>query len=111
MPRLVRQRALAIFQKMGVWDTQRKNGVLIYLLLAERRIEIVADKGLDELVPADTWTTLVSTMGQSFKTGDFEGGLNLAVQEVSGLLQRHFGLGEGHEQANPNELPNAPMLG
>jgi len=108
MAHITRERALAMFGKLRVWDTAQNNGVLIYLLLAERRIEIVADRGLNERVAPDTWPRLVQTMRAAFKAGDYEGGLTQAVQEVSALLQQHFELQAG--QANPNELPDNPLL-
>lgn len=109
MAQVMRDRALTIFGKLRVWDTAHNNGVLIYLLLAERRIEIVADRGLNELVAPGTWPRLVESMSTAFKGGDFEGGLMKAVQEVSVLLDKHFTL--THGQSNPNELPDAPLLG
>lgn len=108
MAHITRERALAMFGKLRVWDTAQNNGVLIYLLLAERRIEIVADRGLNERVAPDTWPRLVQTMRAAFKAGDYDGGLMQAVQEVSSLLERHFKLQPG--QANPNELPDTPLL-
>lgn len=106
---ITHERALAMFGKLRVWDTAQNNGVLIYLLLAERRIEIVADRGLNERVPAGTWSGMVEAMSAAFRSGDFEGGLVSAVKEVSVLLQRHFALADGLH--NPNELPNDPILG
>lgn len=108
MAKITHERALAMFGKLRVWDTAHNNGVLIYLLLAEHRIEIVADRGLNERVAADTWPRLVASMSAAFKAGDFEGGLTQAVQEVSALLLHHFALQTG--QSNPNELPNTPLL-
>jgi uncharacterized membrane protein len=108
MAQITRERALAIFGKLRVWDTAHNNGVLIYLLLAERRIEIVADRGLNELVAPETWPRLVQDMSAAFKAGNYEAGLTQAVQEVSALLQQHFALQTG--QANLNELPDAPVL-
>jgi len=106
---IARERALAMFGKLRVWDTENNNGVLIYLLLAEHRIEIVADRGLNQRVNADTWPRLVTTMSTAFKAGDYASGLTQAVQEVTELLHQHFPL-DG-DQANPNELPNEPLLG
>ena len=106
---ITHERALAMFGKLRVWDTAQNNGVLIYLLLVERRIEIVADRGLNERVPAGTWSVTVEAMSAAFKSGDFEGGLVRAVKEVTVLLQRHFALTDG--RLNPNELPNDPILG
>jgi uncharacterized membrane protein len=106
---IARERALAMFGKLRVWDTAQNNGVLIYLLLVECRIEIVADRGLNERVTPDTWPRLVQSMGTAFKAGNFEGGLSQAVQEVSALLHQYFVLSPG--QINPNELPDKPLLG
>ena len=67
-----RERALAMFGKLRVWDTEHNNGVLIYLLLAEHAIEIVADRGLARKVPPDTWRDLARRMSVAFKAGRFE---------------------------------------
>jgi len=105
---IVRQRALTLFGKLRVWDTAHNNGVLIYLLLAERAIEVVADRGLNERVDPEVWPALVSGMSAAFKAGRFEEGLTEAVAEVSALLARHFPLAAG--DVNPNELSDAPVL-
>lgn len=107
-PEIIRQRALALFGKLRVWDTEHNNGVLIYLLLAEHAIEIVADRGLNRHVTPAQWLTLTTRMASAFREGHFEDGLALALSEVSSLLTAHFPLAEG--QLNPNELPNAPTL-
>ena len=99
-----RQRAITMFGKLRVWDTQHNNGVLIYLLLAERAIEIVADRGLTQRVPQATWDALVAGMRENFRARRFEQGLAQAVDAVDGLLKAHFALDAG--QANPNELPD-----
>lgn len=108
MAHITRQRALSLFGKLRVWDTAENNGVLIYLLLAEHRIEIVADRGLNERVAPDTWPDLVKGMSAAFKAGEYEAGLTHAVQQVTALLQQHFALQIG--QNNPNELPDRPVL-
>ena len=104
-----RQRALAMFSKLRVWDTERNNGVLIYLLLIERVIEVVADRGLNDKVAPQVWQKMVSSMQQAFKQGDFEPGLTQALDQVSTLLVQHFPLAAG--ETNPNELPDRPLLG
>ncbi|HEX3141587.1 MAG TPA: TPM domain-containing protein, partial [Rhizobacter sp.] len=70
-----RQRAVTMFGKLRVWDTEHNNGVLIYLLLAEHAIEIVADRGLHRRVDADTWTRLVAELGAALRASQFEQGL------------------------------------
>ncbi len=103
-----RERAVAMFGKLRVWDTEHNNGVLIYLLLAEHAIEIVADRGLSRHVPPTEWRAIVQRMGNAFREGRFEDGLTQALEEVSALLVQHFPLAEG--AGNPNELPDAPDL-
>jgi len=104
-----RERALAMFGKLRVWDTEANNGVLIYLLLAEHAIEIVADRGLARQVPQAHWDALVGGMREAFRAGRFEAGLEQAVDAVDAMLVRHFPLAEG--QINPNELPDRAHLG
>jgi uncharacterized membrane protein len=103
-----RERAITMFGKLGVWDTEQNNGVLIYLLLAEHAIEIVADRGLANKVDPGTWQHIVRHMGSAFRGGRFEDGLTQALEEVSALLVQHFPLTAG--AADANELPNEPVL-
>jgi uncharacterized membrane protein len=103
-----RQRAITMFGKLRVWDTEHNNGVLIYLLLAEHAIEIVADRGLARVVPAANWATLIDGMRGAFRAGRLEEGLAQAVDAVDALLAQHFPLEPG--QANPNELPDGADL-
>ncbi|MEO5672030.1 MAG: TPM domain-containing protein [Ramlibacter sp.] len=104
-----RERAVAIFGKLRVWDTESNNGVLIYLMLAEHAIEIVADRGLSNRVPAEEWQAIVGRMGTAFRDRRFEDGLTQALEEVSALLVEHFPVAPG--AANANELPDEPVLG
>jgi uncharacterized membrane protein len=104
-----RERAVAMFGKLRVWDTEHNNGVLIYLLLAERAIEIVADRGLSGSVPEAQWQAIVGRMGAALHEGRFEDGITQALEEVSALLVEHFPVGAG--QSRPNELPDEPVLG
>ena len=106
---LVRQRALMLFGKLRVWDTEHNNGVLVYLQLAERAIEIVADRGLSRHVPAGDWQAMTQRMGAAFAEGRFEDGLTQALEEVTALLVLHFPPVEG--EVRTNELPDAPVLG
>jgi uncharacterized membrane protein len=103
-----RQRAVALFGELHVWDTEHNNGVLIYLLLAERAIEIVADRGLMQHVPAAAWHELVGRLAAALREGRFEDGLTQALGEVTALLVEHFPCAPG--ERNPDELPDAPVL-
>jgi uncharacterized membrane protein len=104
-----RERALAMFGKLRVWDTAHNNGVLIYLLLAEQAIEIVADRGIDQRVSPSEWQAMVQRMEAAFRDSRFEDGLTQALEEVSALLVAHFPRVEG--EPDSNELPDAPVLG
>ena len=103
-----RDRAVKLFGKLGVWDTERNNGVLIYLLLAERAIEIVADRGLNRVVSPAEWAEIAASMQSAFRAGDFEAGLLRAVDAVDALLVRHFAARPG--DVDVNELPDAPLF-
>jgi uncharacterized membrane protein len=99
-----RDRALTLFGKLRVWDTEANNGVLIYLLLAEHAIEIVADRGLSRRVPDAHWQQVLGDMREAFRAGRYEAGLMQAIDQVEALLVQHFPLAAG--EANPNELPD-----
>ena len=103
-----RERALAMFGKLRVRDTEHNNGVLIYLLMAERAIEIVADRGLSRHVDAGEWQAMARQMGSAFKAGRFEEGLAATVDRIDALLMQHFALADG--ERNPNELPDQPVV-
>ena len=103
-----RDRAITLFGKLRVWDTEANNGVLVYLLLAEHAIEIVADRGLNRHVDAAQWQTLIAPMREAFRQGRFEPGLADAVAAIDALLRDLHPLGA--QQANPNELPNRPLM-
>jgi uncharacterized membrane protein len=98
-----------MFGKLRVRDTEQNNGVLIYLLLAEHAIEIVADRGVARHVPHAQWQAVVQHMRAAFREGRFEDGLTQALEEVSALLVQHFPAAPG--AADVNELPDAPVLG
>ena len=104
-----RERAIAMFAKLGVWDTEQNNGVLIYLLLAEHAIEIVADRGISRHVEPAQWQQIVQRMGSAFRAGRYEEGLGEAVDAVTAVLVQHFPATAG--AANANELPDEPVLG
>lgn len=108
LPVLIRQRAVAQFAALGVWDTEHNNGVLIYLLLAERAIELVADRAIYRAVPPQRWQAMVQRLGAALRDGRLEDGLLQAIQEVGAELATHFPAPDGTQ--NPNELPDQPLL-
>ncbi|MEY2842877.1 MAG: hypothetical protein RI920_914 [Pseudomonadota bacterium] len=103
-----RQRAIDLFGQLRVWDTAHNNGVLIYLLLADRRIEVLADRGLHAHAPEPVWAQLASDLADAMGQGQIEAGLNLAVQRVSDLLKQHHPAPQGVPRRN--ELPDAVIL-
>ena len=103
-----RQRAISLFGKLRVWDTEHNNGALIYLLLADHAIELVADRGIHAQVPAQHWQSVVARMADALRKDRYEDGLTQAIEEVSAVLVEHFPATGSTE--NPNELPDAPVL-
>ncbi len=106
-----RERAITQFGKLRVWDTEYNNGVLIYLLLADHAIEIVADRGLTQCVSPATWHATVAHMSEAFRTDHYEDGLTQALAEVSALLVTHFprDAAQGLDDRG-NELPDTPVV-
>jgi uncharacterized membrane protein len=104
--RTARERALELFTRLRVWDTEDNAGVLIYLLLADRRVEVVGDRGIHARVGAAAWEAICGAMQRDFAAGNFEAGVLRGLAAVSDLLERHFPARYG---GNPNELPDAPV--
>ena len=101
-----RERAIELFAQLGVWDTEHNNGLLIYLLLADRAVEIVADRGIHDKVGTDEWSKVCRQMEAAFKQSNFEGGMVSGVQTVTQHLVKHFpAVGHGK-----NELPDKPVV-
>jgi uncharacterized membrane protein len=105
--RSARERAIEQFTRLRVWDTEDNAGVLIYLLLADRRVEIVADRGIDARVGVTAWETICGAMQQEFAAGRFEAGMLTGLSSASDLLAQHFPAKPGD---NPNEQPDAPVV-
>jgi uncharacterized membrane protein len=101
-----RSRALDLFSHLHIWDTAHNSGVLIYLLLADRDVEIVADRGIDAHVGAEGWETICREMEREFKSGHFERGVIKGIEAVSRELAKHFPP-DGHPR---NELPDQPVV-
>ena len=103
-----RERAVMLFGKLRVWDTEHNNGVLIYLLLADHAIELVADRGVNARVSPAEWLAMVAHLGTALQAGQVEEGLMAALEEVSAVLVQNFPPLPG--VVRDNELPNAPVL-
>jgi uncharacterized membrane protein len=101
-----RERAVEWFGRLGVWDTEHNAGVLIYLLLADQRVEIVADRGVHSRVGTAAWEAICGEMQQEFARGQFERGVVIGVRAISDLLAAHF----PRPGDSPNELSDKPVV-
>src|SRR3984893_2800575 len=101
-----RERALDVFSQLRIWDTAHNNGVLIYLLLADRQVEIIADRGIDAKVGAAGWEKICRSMEADFRAGNFAGGVIKGIQSVSQQLAAYF----PKQEPGPNELPDEPVV-
>ena len=101
-----RKRAEALFGQLGVWDTAHNSGVLIYVQLVDRRIEIVADRGISARVAQAEWDAICRAMESDFRRNDFLKGALQAIGSVTRLLAGHF----PPRGRNPNELPDKPVV-
>ena len=101
-----RQRALQLFGQFGVWDTASNNGVLIYVLMADRGVEIIADRGITAFVGPHEWQAVCRQMEQHYRAGRFREGSIAGIEGVGAVLGRHF----PGKAASDNELPNQPVL-
>ena len=101
-----RGRAIDVFSLLRVWDTEHNNGVLIYLLLADRDVEIVADRGISSRVGQDEWERICREMEHAFREGRFEEGVLEGIRAVSAHLARYY---PGQDKRR-NELPDSPVV-
>ena len=101
-----RERAIDVFSQLRVWDTEHNNGVLIYLLLADRDVEIVADRGVNARVAQPEWETICRAMETHFRRGDFEAGMLAGIQAVAHHLRTHYPQGSG----DSNEIPDQAVI-
>ena len=101
-----RARAMEVFSGLRVWDTQHNNGILIYVLLADRVVEIVADRGIHRHAGDVVWRDICRLMQAEFRAGRFEEGGMKGVTAISALLRKHFPA----DGENSNELPDKPLL-
>lgn len=101
-----RQRAVEVFSRLRVWDTEHNSGVLIYVQLVDRKVDILADHGINVLVPQVEWDAICRRLEGSYRKGEFEQGTLAAIEEISVRLARHF----PPRETNPNELQNRPTI-
>ncbi|SFW35941.1 Uncharacterized membrane protein [Luteibacter sp. UNCMF366Tsu5.1] len=102
-----RDRAALLFSHLRVWDTEENCGVLLYVLLAEHRIEIVVDRGIGRAVATAEWEAITAHMRDAFAQGRFREAVETGVAEAGALLARHF---PGNGQPRENELPDRPLI-
>lgn len=101
-----RERARELFAHYRVWDTEENCGVLVYVNLADHKVEIVADRGVGRVVAARDWEAVCRTMTQGFARGEYHGSVIAALGDLNALLQRHY----PDDGATHNQLPNQPLM-
>ncbi len=101
-----RARALDVFAQLRVWDTEQNNGVLIYLLLAEHRVEIVADRGINAKLDQAVWQAICHEMQLALHRGDYASGVCAGIRAIDAHLTAHFPA----TRAADNELPDHPVV-
>ncbi|GAB6139342.1 TPM domain-containing protein [Methylosoma difficile] len=101
-----KQRAQQLFAQLGVWDTEENSGVFVYLLLADREVHIIADRGIAKKVNQKQWDAIAQCMQEAFAKGDFKGGSLAGIGQISHLLAEHFPA----MPDNPNELGDYPTI-
>ena len=101
-----RERARQVFAELGVWDTEENSGVLIYVQLVDRRIEIIADRGIAQRVAQGEWDAICRAVQAAFKAARYAEGALAAIQAVTAILAHHFPA----RAVNPNELPDKPAV-
>ena len=100
-------RARQVFGQLRVWDTEHNSGVLFYVLMTEHRIEIVADRGIAARVTTAEWDAICTRMRECYARGEWRDGSLEGIAAAHALLARHF---PGNDKANPDELPDRPVL-
>ena len=100
-------RARQVFSQLGIWDTEHNNGVLLYVLLAEHRIEVVADRGIARHVAPDEWAEVCTHMRDAYARGQWREGSLQGIDDVHALLRRHF---PGDGKGRVDEIPDRPAL-
>lgn len=105
-----RQRALDVFSLLGVWDTEENNGVLIYVMLADRKVEIVADRGIHRHVGDERWRAICREIELHYRKDDFASGSIAGIAKISAELEHYFPATGAHEGAQKNEQSDRPVV-
>lgn len=101
-----KKRAIELFGRLNIWDTEHNNGVLIYLLLADRDVEIVADRGIDRQVGHEGWEEICHEMEKLFRKGQFEAGMLQGIARISAALEKYY----PQTGVSKNEVSNKPLI-
>ena len=101
-----RERAIAVFSQLRIWDTAHNNGVLIYLLLADHDVEIIADRGIHPKVGQSAWEAICRDMEAAFKKGAYEAGVLAGIKAIGA----HLAVPYPRQGLKDNQLPDSPVL-
>jgi uncharacterized membrane protein len=101
-----KRRALEVFSQLRVWDTEENSGVLLYLLLADHDVEIIADRGVHTKVGTDAWEAICREMEAAFREGRYTAGVEAGIARINDLLAEHF----PRTGPGANELPDRPVV-
>jgi uncharacterized membrane protein len=101
-----KKRAIELFGRLNIWDTEYNNGVLIYLLLADRDVEIMGDRGIHQHLGKEGWEDICREMEVLFRKGEFEAGVLHGIDKISAVLDKHF----PQSGASKNEISNKPLI-
>ncbi|CAF0688827.1 TPM domain-containing protein [Candidatus Methylacidithermus pantelleriae] len=102
-----RNRALELFSSLRMWDTEHNNGVLFYVLVSDRSIELVADRGISGRVAPEEWERICNLVAKEYARGNFAEGTLAGIRALGNLLALYFPRGE---RVSPNELEDRPVV-
>ncbi|RDU99378.1 TPM domain-containing protein [Trinickia dinghuensis] len=101
-----RERAIDVFSQLRIWDTEHNNGVLVYVLLADRAVEIVADRGIHAKVAGEEWEAICRNIEANFRHGQYQAGVIRGIEQVTKLLRQHYPA----RRPPHEELPSSPVV-
>lgn len=101
-----RERAIDVFSQLRIWDTEGNNGVLIFVLLAARSVEIIADRGIHARTGSAPWLAICHVMESAFSKSEFQSGTLAGIASVAKVISRHFPA----QRKRTNELPDIPVV-